>query len=35
MVDDMINATETNIIYEEIQDDIDIGIGFFNEFKRG
>ena len=35
MVDDMISASETNIIYEEIQDDIDIGIGFFNEFKRG
>lgn len=35
MVDDMISASETNIIYEEIQDDIDMGIGFFNEFKRG
>lgn len=35
MVDDMISASETNIIYEEIQDDIDMEIGFFNEFKRG
>lgn len=34
MVDDMISASETNIIYEEIQDDIDMEIGFFKNYNK-
>lgn len=34
MIDDMISASETNIIYEEIQDDIDMEIGFFKNYNK-